>query len=595
MIDPLDSLAFSVQSNKGVYALLLGSGVSRSAQIPTGRDIVLDLIRKLAILESEDCEPDPAVWYKSKFGEDPDYSKLLSQVVYSAPERRELLRPYFEPTKEEREEGLKLSTEAHQAIANLVASGYIRVIITTNFDRLLESALGNRGIAPIVINTEEAAKGVLPLITHSAGCIIVKVNGDYLDPQTKNTADELKHYPEPIEKLLDRIFDEFGLIVCGWSGDSDIALRAALEKCSNHRFTTYWMDMRDPTGNASNLIELRRGKFIQIQNADRFFCELDEKVFALEEYSKPHPLSVKALVAQIKKYIVDDRYKISLQDLVYQEVAKLYSEISDEKKFPLNYSKNKIEDEIKRRIQLYESLTEPVLSMVIVGSYWGNKSHDKLWTYCIERMANLPGERHGIGELSNLRLYPALLLLYGGGIASIAAEKYDLLYSLLMDVAVRDIYEEGPAAQKLNVFNVMNENIGNVLDTESPTPTNEQIYKVLREPLKDIITQDTKYQKYFYRFEYLSALVESYLNKKQGKNVWSPVGPFCWGYVPPLRGSIMEDIDLEIETVGSNWQPLQAGLFRGSIDEFKDIKKECDQKIHTFVKSQRLRSRRNLL
>ena len=99
MIDPLVSLAFSVQSNKGVYALLLGSGVSRSAQIPTGRDIVLDLTRKLAILEGEDCEPDPAAWYKSTFGEDPDYSKLLSQVVYSAPERRELLRPYFEPTE----------------------------------------------------------------------------------------------------------------------------------------------------------------------------------------------------------------------------------------------------------------------------------------------------------------------------------------------------------------------------------------------------------------------------------------------------------------------------------------------------------------
>ncbi len=69
MIDHLVSLAFSVQSNKGVYALLLGSGVSSSAQIPTGWDIVLDLIRKLAILEGEYCEPDPAAWYNDKSGE----------------------------------------------------------------------------------------------------------------------------------------------------------------------------------------------------------------------------------------------------------------------------------------------------------------------------------------------------------------------------------------------------------------------------------------------------------------------------------------------------------------------------------------------
>ena len=32
-IDPIISLAFAMQSNKGVYALLLGSGVSRSAGV----------------------------------------------------------------------------------------------------------------------------------------------------------------------------------------------------------------------------------------------------------------------------------------------------------------------------------------------------------------------------------------------------------------------------------------------------------------------------------------------------------------------------------------------------------------------------------
>ena len=48
MIDPIDSLAFSIQANRGVYALLIGSGVSQAAQIPTSWAITLDLIRKLA-------------------------------------------------------------------------------------------------------------------------------------------------------------------------------------------------------------------------------------------------------------------------------------------------------------------------------------------------------------------------------------------------------------------------------------------------------------------------------------------------------------------------------------------------------------------
>ena len=51
MIDPITALAFSVYENKGVYALLLGSGVSRAAYIPTGWEVTLDLIKRVAALE----------------------------------------------------------------------------------------------------------------------------------------------------------------------------------------------------------------------------------------------------------------------------------------------------------------------------------------------------------------------------------------------------------------------------------------------------------------------------------------------------------------------------------------------------------------
>jgi hypothetical protein len=39
--DPLTQLAFSVYENKGVFAVLLGSGLSRAAEIPTGWEITL--------------------------------------------------------------------------------------------------------------------------------------------------------------------------------------------------------------------------------------------------------------------------------------------------------------------------------------------------------------------------------------------------------------------------------------------------------------------------------------------------------------------------------------------------------------------------
>jgi hypothetical protein len=82
MIDPLLSLAVSMHAQKGVYAILLGSGVSRSAQIPTGWEVVLDLASRLAATSGESCRGEAAAeWYKTKYGEPPDYSRLLDALA----------------------------------------------------------------------------------------------------------------------------------------------------------------------------------------------------------------------------------------------------------------------------------------------------------------------------------------------------------------------------------------------------------------------------------------------------------------------------------------------------------------------------------
>jgi hypothetical protein len=112
-IDALLSLAHTMVSATGTQALLLGSGVSRSAQVPTGWEVTLDLVRRVALLAGVQAGDDPALWFQDTYGDAPDYSGLIESLAKTPAERRALLQAYFEPTQAEREAGIKTLTPAH--------------------------------------------------------------------------------------------------------------------------------------------------------------------------------------------------------------------------------------------------------------------------------------------------------------------------------------------------------------------------------------------------------------------------------------------------------------------------------------------------
>ena len=165
------------------------------------------------------------------------------------------------------------------ALAELAAGGHIRLFVTTNFDRLIEQALEAAGITPRVLSRPDSILGSPPL-SH-AGCTVLKLHGDYLDTRIKNTPAELDSYDESVDALLDRIIEEHGFIVCGWSAAWDTALRRAFERRKARRYTTYWADVVPPGEHASRLIELLEGDFIQVKGADDFFTGIVDKVKSL--------------------------------------------------------------------------------------------------------------------------------------------------------------------------------------------------------------------------------------------------------------------------------------------------------------------------
>jgi hypothetical protein len=119
----------------------------------------------------------------------------------------------------------------------MVVSGHVRVTITPNFDRLLETALRERGIEPTIVSSVDGLLGAEP-ITHSR-CYVLKLHGDYKDARILNTDGELAAYPRKFDGLLDRIFDEHGLVICGWSGEWDEALRRAVLRAPNRAIPSF--------------------------------------------------------------------------------------------------------------------------------------------------------------------------------------------------------------------------------------------------------------------------------------------------------------------------------------------------------------------
>lgn len=422
MIEGLTQLSFSMAENPGVYAVLLGSGVSRAAEIPTGWEIVLDLTRRLARAEGVEGDRDWAEWHRDRFGSEPGYSKLLDDLSLTAAERRSILHNYIEPAERDLEEGRKVPTPAHRAIALLVRDGLIKVIITTNFDRLMESALREVGVEPTVIKSVDDLKGASPLV-HSR-CFILKIHGDYLDNRILNTDDELETYPEEYGQLLDRIMDEYGLIVAGWSADWDPALRSAIARAPNRRFPTYWAVRGEPTKLAADLISARGARLIQISDADAFFGELQRSVDLLVKARRPDPRSVHLVLAAAKRFLARPEHRIELVDL-FAEESELVAQRLLSPDLPVSDSPS-TEDAVGRW-KIIEGIAEPLARIFGLAGRWGNGSEFGLARDTLHSLLRLRA-RGGNTFLIGLQTYPAYLCFLTFALGLMKAERFSELF-----------------------------------------------------------------------------------------------------------------------------------------------------------------------
>lgn len=574
-IEKLTTLALSVYSNKGAYILLLGSGISRSAHIPTGWEVESCLIERIAATQGIFNEEDWHQWYINQYGKEANYSDLLGQMVNTSTERVRLMQGFFEPTDEERNIGWKVPTKAHRAIAQLMSEGYIKVVITTNFDRLLETSLEEIGVHPQVIRNESDWNTATPII-HSKEPTIIKINGDYLDCQFRNTSEELDDYPQSLKEHLHSIFVDFGLITCGWSAKWDKGLIDIIMTSRQSRYTSFFTEIGTFSEELQKLAETRDGELMHITGADQMFMSLQDQVLALEKVNVSKNMSHDLFIARVKKYLSSENYAIDFADLVESMGQKAYDTIQEHAHYNFSLSVSAFQ----QYIQIHKEAVAPLIETFILTARWGKTEHIALFKDVLIRLCLRPFEngRMETGKTSYIHALAVETLFNAIGVACVKYKRFAELEDIL-SIKIPPFNILGTHSCKLLSIVGMTHweySLWNALLQQNYYYPRSMFFKdILSLFFKDVFYAESEYENYFYIWEQLLSLSYVAHGCCFMDHEYFPTGHFIRAAAVYRHRELGENTYCrffdEANELQDEWEPLKQGMFGGSYKDYKRL------------------------
>lgn len=437
--DRLLLLAQTMQATPDSHVLLLGAGISRSAGVRTAWGVQMELIRRLASAGGAELDADedaPAAWWRERYNVEPRYEDVLEKLGGTPVERQQMLRGFFEPSDAEREEGLKSPTAAHEGIAQLAKLGVVKVIVTLNFDRLVEQALRAVGVEPTILTTPSDVEGVAPLQTIQT--LVVHLHGDYLSANSMlNTREEIGEYPQQVNEFLRAIMRDRGLVVVGWSAEYDPALRDLIRSV-RRPFSSVWIEPGEFSASARELSTACQIQKVTL-DADQGLGRLADAVLALHERRAVHPLSLTEAIGSTKRALSGEAVAVSVHDRIAAECASISAHPDIEQAPQLAQTGGADIADALVRVEAASSL---LVGLTAAAALWGNSSTDRWWQAEIERLAQ-PVRGSGTMAWLQLPAVPALLMHMAAKVASIAGERYDLFFQLMTDGRVPDYFRGG--------------------------------------------------------------------------------------------------------------------------------------------------------
>ncbi|MDW5550506.1 SIR2 family protein [Methanosarcina sp.] len=236
MSDSIIALASSMVSRKmsGIdpYILFLGAGASISSGCSSMMQIVDDVLKHYTNSEFEkwEHEIESATQIEEKFGELLRESKNKEKrtrffEIWSLLDhdtQYSILRKHLWENK--------IPSEGYQSLVKLIKRGFIKTVLSTNLDNLMEKALSNSGYQPgdfvIVVNGKDRPEEIVDQLNSPRNPLkIVKLHGTLESPRSYAfRQEEIFDFEKKIKSDLSQLINQ-SLIIIGYSGqDRDVDL-----------------------------------------------------------------------------------------------------------------------------------------------------------------------------------------------------------------------------------------------------------------------------------------------------------------------------------------------------------------------------------
>lgn len=235
------------RTKEGGTILFLGAGASVTAGIPTANGLITEIKKKRAFkAQIESNKPET-------------YDQYMACL--SSKDRKKLFKKYVDKAK---------VNATHLYAAQLIAEGYIDIVVTTNFDPLIIKALHLFNVIPFSYDVSIVDKGI---ITEFDKPSVIFLHGQSHGFRQLNTEHELQLPREAIRDTFMKISQNHAWIVLGYSGNDPVF--DILCSIQNYQENLYWVCysyFKPPNHVVDNLlsIETKGAYYIDGFNSDSF-------------------------------------------------------------------------------------------------------------------------------------------------------------------------------------------------------------------------------------------------------------------------------------------------------------------------------------